>query len=52
MLGDPTGAEPRFETFEGDWRAAIKFVVSANIARRHLTGWRAGRSEDIVGRRG
>lgn len=32
-----TGTEPRFETFDGDWRAAIKFVVSSNIARRHLS---------------
>lgn len=34
---DQTGTEPKFTTFKGDWRAAIKFVVSANVARRHLT---------------
>lgn len=34
---DQVGTEPRFETFEGDRRAAIRFVVSVNIARRHLS---------------
>lgn len=34
---DQTGTEARFTTFEGDWRAAVQFVVSANVARRHLT---------------
>jgi protein gp37/ParB-like chromosome segregation protein Spo0J len=30
------GVEPRFETFGGDEAAARKFVVSANLIRRHL----------------
>lgn len=31
------GVTPRFETFTGDWRAAIRLVVSTNITRRHLS---------------
>ena len=31
-----TGAEPSFVDFEGDTAAALKFVVSANLMRRHL----------------
>lgn len=34
---DQNGTEPQFTTFTGDWRAAIRFVVSVNVARRHLT---------------
>jgi protein gp37 len=34
---EETGTELRSETFEGDWRAAIRFVVTANIHRRHLS---------------
>jgi protein gp37 len=30
------GTEPRFEVFEGDMVAAQRFVVSANLHRRHL----------------
>jgi hypothetical protein len=30
------GVEPQFETFEGDAAAAIAFVISKNICRRHL----------------
>src|SRR5678816_1040805 len=33
---DATGTEPRFRVFEGDDNAARKFVVSANLMRRHL----------------
>ena len=32
-----TGTEGRYTTFEGDWRQAIAFVKSANVARRHLS---------------
>src|SRR4051812_23945492 len=31
-----TGRPPRFEQFDGDEAAALKFVVSANVMRRHL----------------
>lgn len=31
------GVPPRFEDFEGDDRAALKFVMSKNLRRRHLT---------------
>src|SRR5690349_11008098 len=31
------GVEPRVTKFEGDWRQAIAFVKSANVARRHLS---------------
>jgi ParB-like chromosome segregation protein Spo0J len=31
------GVEPTYTPFQGDYAAAVKFVVSANIQRRHLT---------------
>lgn len=34
---DQTGTEPRFEPFFGDWTAAVTFVASANVHRRHLS---------------
>src|SRR5678815_19462 len=33
---EATGAEPRFRVLEGEDDAARKFVVSANLMRRHL----------------
>ncbi len=33
---EATGTEPRFRVFEGEDDAARKFVVSANLMRRHL----------------
>ena len=40
-----TGTQPRFETFEGDARAAAEYVVSRNARRRHLN---AKQRADIV----
>ena len=40
-----TGTEPRFETFQGDERAAAEYVVSRNARRRHLN---AAQRADIV----
>ena len=40
-----TGTEARYTTFEGDWRQAIAFVKSANVARRHLS---TGEKADIA----
>lgn len=34
---DQTGTKARYESFEGDWQAAVAFVASANVHRRHLT---------------
>lgn len=34
---DQTGTEAQFTTFDGDWLAAVRFVASANITRRHLS---------------
>lgn len=34
---DQAGVTPCFDVFTGEWRDAIRFVVSANVARRHLT---------------
>jgi hypothetical protein len=34
---DETGTRPKYATFDGDRIAAIAFVVSANVHRRHLS---------------
>src|SRR5262249_34216598 len=31
------GVVPRYTPFQGDYAAAVKFVMSANLQRRHLT---------------
>lgn len=33
---DETGQKPRYEYFEGDLDAAVRYAVSLNVARRHL----------------
>jgi hypothetical protein len=32
-----TGSTPRYEEFTGDWDAAIRFTISRNVIRQHLT---------------
>jgi hypothetical protein len=31
-----TGVQPRFETFEGDAKQAMCFLISSNVKRQHL----------------
>ena len=31
------GTDPRYEKFKGGWHDAVKFVVGANVMRRHLS---------------
>ena len=60
---DETGRKPRYEYFEGDLAAAVRYAVSVNMARRHLNetqrslaakrlaslGWGGDRSKAPIG---
>jgi hypothetical protein len=50
---EKVGVEPRFEDFEGDDKAALAYVVSANLQRRDLTaGQRAVVAARVLQQRG
>lgn len=49
---EQTGTDPRYEEFKGTWQEAVRFVVGANVMRRHLSaGERADAAAAIANMR-